>query len=207
LRTVVSEVESYLNPFCAAKVRPGSVPFFFPPGRDAEQLLQKLERLGGAGQILGRHGAGKSTLLATLEQRLSDRKEDVERVLVTQDVRRLPGDLYGRIRGGRIGWLLIDGFEQLSRIARWRIKRACRRSATRLIVTAHASQGLPTLVEIVPEVSTICEVVRILSPTQAQWAEPDRVAALITAHGGNIREVLFELYDLYERRPQMVNYA
>src|SRR5579859_6457327 len=77
------------NPFSTRCVRPGAIPFRFPPGESAATMVDRLERQGWWGQIVGPHGSGKSTLLAALLPELRRR-----RALVTtslhEDRRRLP---------------------------------------------------------------------------------------------------------------------
>ena len=41
--------------------------------------------------------------------------------------------------------IVVDGYEQLSRWNRWRLRRYCRRKGLGLLITAHADMGLPWL--------------------------------------------------------------
>ncbi len=51
------------NPFCTRRIRPGALPYFFPPGASIETILQRFQDFAGWGEIVGPHGSGKSTLL------------------------------------------------------------------------------------------------------------------------------------------------
>ncbi len=62
----ISPLDASDNPFCTRWVRPGAIPFLFPPGENAEELADRLRQAGWWGEITGPHGSGKSALLAAL---------------------------------------------------------------------------------------------------------------------------------------------
>jgi hypothetical protein len=65
-----------------------------------------------------------------------------------------------------------------------------------LVATCHADLGLPTLARTDVTLETALLVVeRVVGKGFATDAE---IARLLEAHGGNLREVLFALYDVYE---------
>lgn len=196
-----------MNPFASRFLRPGAIPFLFPEGRSLSQLVAQLAGQDGWGQIVGPHGSGKSTLLAALVDAL--RASGCR--LVVHTLRR------GQRRPA--AWppppdtqqLVIDGYEQLSWGWRWRIKAWCRRHGCGLLVTTHRDLGLPTLWTTTTDLPTLRKVVDHLlqhaSPPTAKAAGPDQapfseqeLAAALTAAGGNLREALFRLYDLYPQR-------
>jgi hypothetical protein len=95
--------------------------------------------------------------------------------------------------------LIVDGYEQLSRCRRFLLKRHCRRRGLGLLVTAHAPVGLPQLygTEATPELAE-----RIVGQLMAGRSPPFttvELAACFIRHDGNVRETLFDLYDLYEQ--------
>jgi hypothetical protein len=100
--------------------------------------------------------------------------------------------------------IVVDGFEQL----RWRdrslLRRDCRHHGAGLLVTTHRSVGLPHLFSTSTSLELAEELVGRLLPTGlAAPVAADDVASSFRRHEGNLREVLFELYDLYEsRRPR-----
>lgn len=183
------------NPFSTRFVRPGALPFRFPPGSDAASLAHDLERLGGWGQIIGPHGSGKSTLLAALLPHLRQRQTVVTVELHT-DRRRWP-DLAPLPPPAL---LVVDGFEQLSWWTRWRVRSLCRRWGWGLLVTAHADMGLPLLHRTGVDPSVAHEIVAaLLSPDEQHLCAPDHLEQALARHRGNLRDVLFDLYDIYER--------
>lgn len=187
------------NPFATRYVRPGALAYRFPAGDSAEQLVERLCAHGWWGQIVGRHGSGKSTLLAALLPLLSAAGRQTMCIALHPHERRLPR--FGELAAlGRDGQLIVDGYEQLGRIGRWRLVRRCRRQGCGLLVTAHGDVGLPTVAVVEPGLETMRQVVRRLLPEQDQVIGDDDVAAAWQACGGNLREALFALYDLYELR-------
>jgi hypothetical protein len=92
----------------------------------------------------------------------------------------------------------IDGYEQLGPWARWRLKRFCRSQGLGLLLTAHSPTGLPTLYRTLPSVSTARQIVSRLLPTSALTPSDDELSHMLDVFQGNVREVLFALYDRYE---------
>jgi len=95
---------------------------------------------------------------------------------------------------------MVDGYEQLSRWSRWRLKRLCRRRGCGLLVTAHASVGLPQLYRTTPTRHLAETIVGRLMAGRTPPFSVAEVTECFVRHGGNLREVLFDLYDLYERQ-------
>jgi hypothetical protein len=93
--------------------------------------------------------------------------------------------------------MVIDGYEQLSWFARFRLKRWCRHRACGLLIATHQPMGLPESysTRVTDEIAR--EVVDFLTD-----AEGARFTAMLNDrlahHSGNLREVLFDLYDLHE---------
>jgi hypothetical protein len=69
-----------------------------------------------------------------------------------------------------------------------------------LLVTAHTPTGLPSLLHTAPDLGTVQAIARTLLGDEAAKISDRDVAASFADHQGNVREVLFDLYDLYERR-------
>jgi len=186
------------NPFSTRFVRPGAIPFVFSAGQSAAMVVQRLGEQHWWGQITGDHGSGKSTLLATLVPALEATGRNVVSVSLHQNEHRLPpldrSDFSGATQ------LVIDGYEQLSWWSRWRVKSLCRRRGAGLLVTAHADVGLPTLYRTEPSEEIARAVVRRLLPEQNAGITPDDISNAYSATKGNLREALFRLYDVYQRR-------
>ena len=173
------------NPFCTRHVRPGAIPFRFPDGLDEKGLADRLEANGWRGQIVGPHGSGKSTLLEALLPELR-RRRAVVRVELHYRERRLPAEAWATGEGTL---LVIDGYEQLGWWTRRRVRRHCRS----LLVTTHRGQGLLDLYRTGVTAELAGAIVRGLHADEV----PD-LASRLAYHRGNLREVLFELYDRYE---------
>jgi hypothetical protein len=186
------------NPFCTRRIRPGAIPFLFPAGQDAETLVEQLRQNGWWGEIVGDHGSGKSALLATLIPAVERVGQRVTLIELHDGQRRLPLRLDGgrRLRTRQI--MVIDGYEQLSRCRRWLLKRLCRRRGWGLVVTAHASVGLPPLWQTATTPELAQRIVDQLTAGQTPPLAPSELAECLARHHGDLRETLFHLYDRYE---------
>ena len=91
------------NPFCAARLRPGTIDFVFEQGKSLQQLVDVLEANAWQGQITGGHGTGKSTLLAALTPAIEARGRPVSSVTIVAGQRHLPRDFL-RTCGTRLVW-------------------------------------------------------------------------------------------------------
>ena len=69
-----------------------------------------------------------------------------------------------------------------------------------LLVTAHFSVGLPPIYETAPSAQLMERIVERLLEGDWSRIRREEVAQRLAAHHGNVREALFDLYDLYERR-------
>jgi len=188
------------NPFCTRRVRPGAIPFLFPAGQDAEALVRRLQQSGWWGEIIGTHGAGKSALLATLIPQIELAGQHAAIVELHDGQRRLPLDINrdSRLRPPMV--LIVDGYEQLSRWRRFLLKRRCRRRGWGLLVTAHAPAGLPELYRTAATPDLVETIVGQLMGGQASPFTVMELTECFARRNGNLRETLFDLYDLYEQR-------
>jgi hypothetical protein len=184
------------NPFATRWVRPGALPYVWPRGDGGAALLALLGP-GAPVEIIGPHGSGKSSLVAALVQLLRQRG----RALVLSSLH--DGGSRRRTEqwpGAAPRVHIVDGFEQLPawrrRFERWRRWRA----GDALLVTAHAPQGMQHQVRTDVDAALTATVVSALLqraelPTRI---DPRQAFARVQRHRGNLREALFELYDVYE---------
>jgi hypothetical protein len=186
------------NPFSTRFIRPGAIPFVFPDGQSAAQLVERLREQSWWGQIIGPHGSGKSTFLAALKPVLESTGQSVISVSLHQGDRRLPP--LDRENLSASSLLIIDGYEQLSWWSRRRIKSICRRHGAGLLVTAHTNVGLPTIFFTQPTEELAHAVVARLHSAGETSVTREDVSAAFAATDGNLRETLFRLYDVYQRR-------
>ena len=187
------------NPFSTRHVRPGAIEYLFPPGSTAESLLARLEGNSWRGQIVGPHGSGKSALVATLIRAVEESGRRVHLVELHDGQRRMPHDFWRSDSITPNTLVVVDGYEQLGFFNRLRLRRFCPRRALGLLVTSHSSVGFADLFRTAPDIATTVRLVERLVDEGAPISA-DEVRERFSAHRGNIRELLFDLYDLYERR-------
>jgi hypothetical protein len=162
-------------------------------------LVERLRTDGWWGEIVGPHGSGKSTLLAALMPQLKAAGRNVLHVALHNGQRRLPAHVW-RERFTPLTQVVIDGYEQLSRWQRMRIRRRCKLSRCGLLATAHASVGLPPLYRTSPTYEIAVRVVQSLLAGDEAAMGNEEVRHFFEAQRGDMREMLFALYDVYERR-------
>lgn len=190
------------NPFSTRHVRPGTIPYLFPPDASCETLLMRLEQNGWFGQIVGPHGSGKSALVATLIAALRAGSHPVELIELHDGQRALPGGLPRVADLARGTLVVVDGYEQLAAWNRLRLRRCCRRQGLGLLVTVHTAVRLPLLFSTDATVELAQRIVQCLLG-RLPWPVSDaELRHAFERHQGNLRELLFDLYDAYEQRRQ-----
>jgi hypothetical protein len=189
------------NPFCAARLRPGTIDFVFEQGKSLQQLVDVLEANAWQGEITGKHGTGKSTLLAALIPAIEDRGRSIKSITLTAGQRHLPrGFLASLRRPVGLGVAAVDGVEQLHPWNRLLLKRFCRTHEVGLVVASHRRADLPSLYETAVDEARAWSVVQRLQNGFPPRIEIEDLLQRLARHEGNLREALFDLYDLYEER-------
>jgi hypothetical protein len=182
------------NPFAAHRVLEVR---FRLSGRSWEDLLARLARLRYRAAIVGLRGAGKTTLLEDLELRLPPLGFRPRPLRLDQEHRRLERSFeaeFFQSLGAR-DVVLLDGAEQMPRLAWWRFRRRCR-TAAGLVITSHHPGRLPTLIECQTTPALLGEIVaQLLGDGQA--VSPQDIQRLHIRHRGNLRDALRELYDWF----------
>jgi hypothetical protein len=159
-------------------------------GTTWEELLARLEALRFRAALVGPHGHGKTTLMEDLGARLTERGLRVRTVTLHEGDRRL-STIQRKVLFHNLApsdFLLLDGAEQLGRLA-WFEVRTRTRAAGGLVITSHRPGLLPTLHECRTTPELLAEIVGELSAEGAEARE------LFDRHGGNLRDALRELYD------------
>lgn len=194
------------NPFATRFTRPAAGEYLFPADVDAETLVARLRLNHWWGQITGPHGSGKSTLLQTLLPRLEAAGRAIVFYALNPSLPRSSSAMpsFGSLRASVAAWtpttqIVLDGYEQLGWLRRTWWKRQCRRHGAGLLVTGHGDLGLPPLWQTETSAELLHRVVlRLVGESTAPWLPDEQLDELFATHRGNLREVLFALYDLYE---------
>lgn len=168
---------------------------------DWDILLRRLRLCGGRGALVGSKGFGKTTLLEDLGRRLKSSDWNVALLRLSAENRSLPASAdrhFFRTLDPRSA-LLIDGAEQLS-WWRWQAVRWRSRHAGLMVITTHRPGRLPTLHRCETTPALLNDLVQALGVT----LPPYEVEALHRHHGGNVREALRELYDVWAEKDMSV---
>ena len=193
------------NPFATRYTRPTAGQYLFPEGVDARLLVARLRESGWWGQIIGPHGSGKSTLVQTLVPHLQAAGRTVEvhahhSPSLSAGSSRLAIGQANATHWNSATQIVIDGYEQLGWLQRTWLKWQCRRHRAGLLATAHNDVGLPQLWRTEASAEMTRRIVtRLLGEADAPWLQSVEIERLFAANRGNVREVLFGLYDLYEQ--------
>lgn len=209
------------NPFATRFTGPGSIDWIGPP--NLNDVLSKLARHNFRGAVVGSHGAGKSTLLEHLAPQIGSVifRRDAEGNQIERTRERASGQrsiVWLQLRKSqpntmRIPWsmlvandiLILDGYEQLSRVKRaWVIFRTRVRKVG-LLVTSHRASLLPTLFQLHITTELARKIVEQLvvepSPFDVEFRNSIRheIGHQLQFNGGNMRELLMSLYDRFEQ--------
>ena len=165
-------------------------------------LVERLRRAGGSAAIEGRHGSGKSTLLWRLADAIEAGGSQVVRLRLRSW--RDAGRVVSAMRlAGRLGTVCIDSWECLPGGLRAPLAFVARMTKRRLVVTAHGGCGLPVLVRCRTSRSLLEAIVGRLPGAEDWYGTVIHAADIAAAFGrrrGDIREALYELYDVFEAR-------
>lgn len=191
------------NPFSTRYTRPGVVPPLNADGAalDVDGLILAFDRSGKGAAIVGPHGSGKSTLLVHVATALERRGRHavVVRVRSWRDVPRL---LMASWTLHRLGVLCVDSWESLG-MAGGVLRLLARMTRRGLLVTSHERAGFPELIRTGTSERLLRVIVEGL-PGSASWygesVLPADVTDAFAQTGGNLRNALGSLYDLFERR-------
>ncbi len=184
------------NPFRVERIH--ALGFRFPPGGPGA-LIARFEKLGRRAVVVGHQGSGKSTLLERLVPYFAAAGGQTHRFAARPN-EAPPKELRARLAGLEAGdVLLLDGFDHLTRLARFGLLRRIARSGAGLLATSHAAErSLPTLLDLAPTPELLQALARELTDDASIAELP--FAEIHRRHGGNLRTALRELYDLWAAR-------
>jgi hypothetical protein len=180
------------NPFAAQCVQAIA---YRLSGSTWEELLDRLATLRCRAALVGPHGRGKTTLLEELARRLDERGLRTRLIVLREGDRRLSWmqreTLFRSLTARDV--LLVDGAEQLGRLA-WLEIRTRSRAAGGLVITSHRPGLLPTLHECRTTPELLAGIVADLVEGERAGRLPP-AEELLVRHSGNVRDALRELYD------------
>lgn len=183
-------------------------------------LADMLAGYGYWGQIIGPHGSGKTTLLYDLTQILQQRGCPVLSIALHDQQKNIPPDFrlkllnlakykFGTGENGKTPSsmnkiVIIDGFEQLSCLNAFFLRCYCLRQNLGMLVTAHkAAYGFPVLYKTHSSTQQLEDVINFLLEDSDMFLKNQELPELLQDNKGNIRDVLFLLYDEYEDRKKV----
>lgn len=189
------------NPFATRFVKPGAVDFQFSRSGDLSSLLSKLKDGGWWGQILGPHGSGKSTLVYSLLKRLAKVSRTCVHLQLSNYQNRVTFDVAQTRCWNKDTQVIIDGFEVLPWSCKRRLRQECRSRNAGLLVTSHRRlRGIPVLFQTEASEDVTQQLVDRLTIAGDSRLSKKDVRTSYAKFNGNVRETLFDLYDLYEQR-------
>jgi hypothetical protein len=201
MKTAMTRVSVYRpsNPFRTANIRPGANAFVFSRDADWLQLLNGLKEQRFC-EIVGAHGTGKSTLLHQIITECQTWNWLVLRHVVDASKPVFSWMAINSTHDDKQEVLrTVDGFEQLSRKQRRLVLQHCQRNKERLLITSHHREGLALLHETRVDLAIARRVLEtILYRERLSFHVQDELLQrLLQRHRGNLREVLFALFDLF----------
>ncbi|MGQ9562286.1 MAG: hypothetical protein ACUVQG_04460 [Thermogutta sp.] len=197
MKTSSGKVE---NPFSARFVRPGAIPYIFPPGCSAESVYEVFVANQRLGAVIGPHGAGKSAFITAMTAWMENHNQPCLRLELHDGQRTLDQTTWQQLESLQDTVVTVDGYEQLSAWSRYQLRRLCRKKNLGLIVTAHSDIELPLLYAPEPNEDLAWQIVQYLLARGDPLISREDVQVSFNRHQGNLREMLFDLYDLYEVR-------
>lgn len=162
------------------------------------QVMKRLEDMDYRAAVVGPHGSGKTTLLRKLKTNLAQQGFEVESIFLNEQKKSLDESVWQRL--AQVGldtnkrvMVMLDGAEQLS----WREWRRFYSAAQRhdgLVITQHSTGKLPVLLRTETRLDMFADFARRLAPDVD--FEDAVLKRIFTSTQGNVREALWQCYDL-----------
>lgn len=162
-------------------------------GLSWERLEESWYRQGRRGAIVGKHGSGKTALLEAWEQRLREQGEQVIRIFLNRQRRRLPRELQTAIASATV--VLVDGAEQLNFLRYRRLLAMAQGKGW--LETRHRQASFPTVANLQASRTVLNKCLAALGEEVA----PDLLDGWWEASDHNLRETLLHCYDWKAAEP------
>ena len=180
------------NPFSTRFIRPDCLAYHTVPEWEPGVVWAKLRDANFVGQIVGPHGAGKTALL----HQLTDRFSSAGIRWQWHTVRA--GDRFSPSRLSMSELTCLEGAELLSRWNLWRILRRARRGYRIILTTHRVLRSIAVIANLEPRLETAQSIAKNLLAGRDCLIDADEVERCYKKHRGNLREMLLELYDVYD---------
>lgn len=197
------------NPFSTRFIQPGAIPYQCFEGSTVSDLVERFFQLRTKrGSIVGPHGSGKSTLVASIILVLGTHRPEIKIHPLRFSTDQLASQSLKRsvAKWTRSSVVILDGYEQLGFWSRLMVEWVARSRSISILATAHQPlRGFETVWETsVNDASSRWVVEQLL-----QLSGPSKGADVLLqsedwarsreAHGQNLRESLFDMYDWWQR--------
>jgi MoxR-like ATPase len=202
-------MKAHDNPFAMERIE--ALLEFEPEwyGTNWPDLLQHWQQLDYRAAIVGPHGSGKTTLLRSLEARLKNERTQVHHFFLNDRQPDLKAHEWQRLQNlddQATTVILLDGAERLNRRAwrRFHESIVSHNGSVRALVTQHRASRFytrwPTLLKTNPTPALLAHLIEKLAPDFANSLTKSQIADLLTRHGGNLREAMWECYDSFSAK-------
>ncbi len=169
---------------------------FRPQGTSWEELIARLKELNYRAAIIGPQGSGKTRLLETLAERLAEDGFQTLYLRVSEQNRahfvKHVAAACPRITHRNV--VFVDSSEKLTFLSWARLKLVLRKAGG-LVITAHRTGRLPTLIKCETSPELLIELLRELAGEKAGCLRKT-AADTFFKHRGDIRLSLLHYYDM-----------
>ena len=168
-------------------------------------LGEQFARYGYRAQVVGPHGSGKSAMTESFARYLSMTGIRAVKSVIHADTHDIPAQLRADLETCPVGTakrvVIFDGYEQLSVLNRFRLRRLCAAGGCGLLVTTHKPQWFvgKVLYRTAPSDETIEKIVSYLLDDSQRYPGTAILRDLRRRHKNNVRAILDGLYDWWGR--------
>jgi predicted ATPase len=188
------------NPFSTCNWQAGSIDYIFETGINIRVILERLSALGGVGQIVGSHGSGKSTLLESIAKFLIKNKLNVQKTTLNSIQKNLPQNFFLSLQKIDANTIyILDGYEQLSLLSKFRLRLMNWRNAGGFVFTTHKPVSfIPILYKTIAQPEIFQILVQNMTKNSNFKINNNQINQIFKESNGNFRNGFFKLYDLFE---------